>query len=315
MTSRLDLRVMTEPQEGATYDDLLAVARTAEDCGYGGFFRSDHFLASGDPTPALSRGPSDAWLTLAALARETSRIRLGTLVTSATFRLPGVLAIQVAGVDAMSGGRVEFGLGAGWYEREHQAVGIEFPGVRERFDRFEEQLAIITGLWATPDGERFSYDGVHYRLEDSPAWPKPVQSSLPIIVGGSGRTRTPALAARYAAEFNTVGTTAAEMAERNELAAEACRAIDRDPVEVTYSTYQSVVCGRDDAEVARRTERIGQPAERLREDGYIIGSPDQCVQALGEYAAAGAQRAYLEVFDLADLDHLELIASAVMPQL
>jgi F420-dependent oxidoreductase-like protein len=315
MSPHLDLRVMSEPQEGATYDDLLAAARTAEDCGYSGFFRSDHLLRTDAPTAKSSRGPSDAWLTLAALARETSTIRLGTLVTSATFRLPGLLAIQVAGVDQMSAGRVELGLGAGWFEREHRATGIEFPDVRERFDRFEEQLEIITGLWGTPDGETYSFSGEHYRLEESPAWPKPVQSPLPIIIGGKGRTRTPALAARYAGEFNTVGVSADVMAERNERVAAACRAIERDPATMTYSTYQSLICGRDDAEVARRIEPLGKGVEELRADGYIVGSPDQCVQALGEYAEAGASRVYLDTYDLADLDHLELIAASVRPQL
>src|SRR5690606_5899250 len=150
-TGRTELRVFTEPQQGATYDDLLAVARRAEELGYGAFFRSDHYLGMG--TDGLP-GPTDAWLTLAGIARETSTIRLGTLMTSATFRFPGPLAISVAQVDQMSGGRVELGLGAGWFEAEHTAYGIPFPSTGERFDRFEEQLAVITGLWRTPAGER-----------------------------------------------------------------------------------------------------------------------------------------------------------------
>ena len=149
----VDLRIFTEPQQGATYDDLLAVASTAERLGFGAFFRSDHYLGMG--TDGLP-GPTDAWVTLAGLARDTTTIRLGTLVTSATFRRPGPLAITVAGVDQMSGGRVELGLGAGWFDGEHRAYGIPFPGVQERFDRLEEQLAIVTGLWSTPVGGRFS---------------------------------------------------------------------------------------------------------------------------------------------------------------
>ena len=168
----MELRIFTEPQQGATYDDLLAVARTAEELGFGAFFRSDHYLGMG--TEGLP-GPSDAWVTLAGLARDTSTIRLGTMMTSATFRHPGPLAIAVANVDQMSGGRVELGIGAGWFEQEHTAYGIPFPSTGERFDRFEEQLAVITGLWGTPEGERFSFDGEHYRLVDSPALPKPVQ--------------------------------------------------------------------------------------------------------------------------------------------
>ena len=159
------LRIFTEPQQGASYEQLLAVARTAEELGFDGYFRSDHYLTmGGDGLP----GPTDAWVTLAAIARETSTIRLGTLVTSATFRLPGPLAISVAEVDHMSGGRVELGLGAGWYEAEHTAYGIPFPSVGERFDRLEEQLAIVTGLWDTPPGERFSHTGRHYQLDQSP---------------------------------------------------------------------------------------------------------------------------------------------------
>ena len=196
----MDLRIFTEPQQGATYDDLLAVARASEDLGFDGFFRSDHYLhMSGDGTP----GPTDAWTTLAGLARDTSRIRLGTLVSSATFRLPGPLAVTVAGVDQMSGGRVELGLGAGWFEQEHAAFGIPFPSVGERFDRLDEQLAVITGLWSTPAGSTFEHAGPHYPVRANPGLVAPVQpGGVPIIVGGAGRRRTPALAARFAADFN-----------------------------------------------------------------------------------------------------------------
>ena len=176
----MDLRIFTEPQQGASYEQLLAVAQATETLGFDGFFRSDHYLGM-DPGDGLP-GPTDAWVTLGALARETTRIRLGTLVTAGTFRLPGPLAISVAQVDAMSGGRVELGLGAGWYEREHAAYGIPFPSVAERFDRFKEQLEVITGLWATPVGTPFSYAGRHYTLEDSPALPKPHQTRPPVIV-------------------------------------------------------------------------------------------------------------------------------------
>ena len=195
------LRIFTEPQQGASYDTLLTVAQAAESLGFDAFFRSDHYLSMGSASGLP--GPSDAWTTLAGLARDTSTIRLGTLVSSATFRWPGPLAITVAGVDAMSGGRVELGLGAGWYEAEHTAYGIPFPPVVERFERLEEQLALITGLWATPDGATFTLEGTHYQIVDSPALPKPVQRpGPPIIVGGHGAKRTPRLAATYAAEFN-----------------------------------------------------------------------------------------------------------------
>src|SRR4051794_5420305 len=185
----MDLRIFTEPQAGASYEQQLAVAQAAERLGFDAFFRSDHYLSMrGDGLP----GPTDSWVTLGAIARETSRIRLGTLVTSATFRYPGPLAIAVAQVDEMSGGRVELGLGSGWFEEEHQAYGIPFPSVRERFDRLSEQLAIITGLWTTPTGEMFDYAGENYTIAGSPALPKPVQSPHPpIVIGGTGAKRTP----------------------------------------------------------------------------------------------------------------------------
>lgn len=173
----MQLRIFTEPQQGATYDDLLAVAQEAERLGFDAFFRSDHYLKMGDVSGLP--GPTDAWITLAGIARETSTIRLGTLVTAATFRLPGPLAIAVANVDQMSGGRVELGLGSGWFDDEHTAYGIPFPPLGERFDRLEEQLAIVTGLWETPEGETFAFAGTHHTLVDSPALPKPVQRPRP----------------------------------------------------------------------------------------------------------------------------------------
>lgn len=194
----MDLRIFTEPQQGATYDTLLTVAKATEDLGFDAFFRSDHYLRMGDGDGLP--GPTDAWITLAGLARETKRIRLGTLMTAGTFRLPGVLAIQVAQVDQMSGGRVELGLGAGWFEEEHTAYGIPFP--KEKIARLEEQLAIVTGLWATEPGSTFDFHGTYYDLKDSPALPKPAQRKVPVLIGGQGATRTPRLAARYADEFN-----------------------------------------------------------------------------------------------------------------
>jgi len=306
----MDLRIFTEPQQGATYDDLLAVARTAEDAGFDGFFRSDHYLAMGrDGLP----GPTDAWTSLAGLARETSRLRLGTLVTSATFRAPGVLAVQVAQVDQMSGGRVELGLGAGWFEAEHRAYGIEFPDVRERFDRFAEQLELITGLWSTPVGERYSFSGKHYTISDSPALPKPVQPRVPIIIGGSGKRRTPALTARYATEFNANFTSVEQTAVQYERVRAACRQAGRDPGELTWSVALAVVLGATDAEVRRRADAIGRDVAELRAN-HLAGTPDEVVDRLGRYAEVGCTRVYLQVLDLADLRHLEEIAESVLPQ-
>jgi F420-dependent oxidoreductase-like protein len=308
----VQLRIMTEPQMGATYDDLLAVARRTEETGFDAFFRSDHYLTmGGDGLP----GPTDAWITLAGLARETSRIRLGTLMTAATFRLPGPLAISVAGVDQMSGGRIELGIGAGWFEAEHTAYGIPFPPVRERFDRFEEQLAIISGLLAAPVGETFDFEGEHYRLAGSPALPKPVQDGgVPIIVGGKGRTRTPRLAARHAAEFNVPFETVAENARLFAGVRAACEEAGRDPSSMVYSSALVLCVGKDEAELVRRAAAIGRDVAELRENG-VAGTPAEAVDILGRYAEAGAQRVYLQVLDLADLDHLDLVANEVAPQL
>jgi F420-dependent oxidoreductase-like protein len=308
----VQLRIFTEPQQGATYDDLLAVARRAEETGFDAFFRSDHYLAmAGDGLP----GPTDAWLTLAGLARETSRIRLGTLMTAATFRLPGPLAIAVAQVDQMSGGRVELGIGSGWFEAEHEAYGIPFPDLGERFDRYEEQLAVITGLWSTPPGETFDFAGEHYRLSGSPALPKPVQEGgIPLLVGGSGPRRTPRLAARYAQEFNVPFMSAAENARLFAGVRDACEQVGRAPSSMTCSSALVLCVGRDDAELARRAAAIGREVDELREHG-VAGSPAEAVDVLGRYAEAGASRVYLQVLDLADLDHLDLVAAEVAPQL
>jgi F420-dependent oxidoreductase-like protein len=305
----MDLRVFTEPQQGASYDDLLAVARRAEDTGFDAFFRSDHYLAMG--TDGLP-GPTDAWLTLAALARETSRIRLGTLMTSATFRLPGPLAISVAQVDQMSGGRVELGIGAGWYDAEHSAYGIPFPGTGERFDRFEESLAIVTGLWSTPPGETFTFHGEHFELTDSPALPKPVQRpGPPVIIGGKGKRRTPALAARHAAEFNVPFESVDTSRELFARVRDACSAAGRDD-DLVLSNAVVLCVGKDERELARRAGAIGREVADLRENG-LAGTPQEVVDRLGSYADAGASRAYLQVLDLADLDHLDLVAAEVMP--
>ena len=308
----MDLRIFTEPQQGATYAQLAAMARLAEDLGFDAFFRSDHFLVMGDHDGAP--GPTDAWLTLAALARETSTIRLGTLVTSATFRSPGHLAIEVAQVDQMSRGRVELGLGAGWYEQEHTAYGWQFPPLGERFERLEEQLAIVTGLWRTPPGERFSYAGRHYRLADSPALPKPVQQPVPIIVGGYGRTRTPRLAARYATEFNLPFPPLDHFTTAIGHVRAACETIGRDPATMTWSVALVVCCGEHEADVARRAAAIGREAGELRENG-AAGTPDEVAAKIRAFEAAGASRVYLQLLDLGDHDHIRLIGERVRPQL
>ena len=304
------LRIFTEPQQGADYDTLLRVAQATEAGGFDAFFRSDHYLKMGDVSGLP--GPTDAWVTLAGLARETSRIRLGTLMTAATFRLPGPLAIAVAGVDQMSRGRVELGLGAGWFEAEHEAYGIDFPPVAERFDRLEEQLEIVTGLWSTPAGSTFSFTGAHYQLADSPALPKPYAGRPPIIVGGTGPRRTPDLAARFADEFNVAFEPVDETARVFDRVRAACDAHGR-TTPLRYSAAQVVCCGRDDAEVARRAAAIGRDAVEVRTEG-LAGTPAELVDRIGQFAKLGCETVYLQVLDLDDLDHLDLLASEVLPQ-
>ncbi|NEW39963.1 LLM class F420-dependent oxidoreductase [Nocardia cyriacigeorgica] len=306
----MELRIFTEPQQGADYDTLLSVAKAAEDFGYGAFFRSDHYLAMGDASGLP--GPTDAWITLAGLARETSRIRLGTLVTAATFRLPGALAIQVAQVDQMSGGRVELGLGSGWFAEEHAAYGIPFPD--DKFARLEEQLAVITGLWETKLGDTFTFEGAHYQLTDSPALPKPVQDPLPVLIGGTGARRTPRLAARYASEFNMPFSSLEETATQFERVRAAVAERGRAADEMIYSNALVACVGTSDAEVTRRADAIGREVDELKANG-LAGSPAEVVDKIGRFAELGTQRIYLQILDLRDLDHLELIAQQVGSQL
>ncbi|WP_144718480.1 LLM class F420-dependent oxidoreductase [Agrococcus jejuensis] len=299
----MTLRIFTEPQQGASYDELLAIALRAESAGFDAFFRSDHYLRMGDGDPGY--GPTDAWTSLAGLARDTSTIRLGTLVSSVTYRLPGVLAIQVANVDAMSGGRVELGLGTGWFAEEHAAYGIPFP--KRRFDLLEEQLAVVTGLWETPTGETFSFAGEHYALTDSPALPKPVQSPVPVLVGGHGPTRTPAIAARYATEFNVpfpeLDAIEGAFARVRDAVAEAERTAP-----MTYSVALVACIGQTEEQFVRRAAAIGREPAELREHG-IAGTPAEAADRLAQVRAMGAERVYLQCLDITDLDHVDELAA------
>src|ERR1017187_7553521 len=305
----MDLRVFTEPQQGATFAQLSAVAKRAEHLGFSGFFRSDHYLYIGEGDPRSS--VTDAWVTLGGIALETSTLRLGTLMSSATFRFPGPLAVSVAQVDEMSGGRVELGLGAGWYEKEHRAFAIPFPGVAERFDRFEEQLEILHGLWATPAGQSFDYAGAYYQLEKCPVVFRPVQQPHPpLIIGGHGKRRTPQLAARFASEFNMAGPRLQEVAEQFARVDEACRAIGREPGSLMRSVWLTVCIGRDQAEVERRAAAIGREPGDLKERG-IAGIPGEARAALDRFASAGVERVYLQFLDLDDLEHLDLVSEVL----
>ncbi len=303
--------VFTEPQQGFSYQEQVDFAQTAERLGFDGFFRSDHYLrmGTGDPLP----GPTDAWTTLAGLARETARIRLGTLVSSATFRLPGLLAIQVAQVDQMSGGRVELGLGTGWFEAEHTAYGIPFP--KRRFDLLEEQLQVITGLWSTPLDETFSFHGDHYDLTDAPALPVPVQAPVPLIVGGGGPVRTPALAARYATEFNIGFQPEPVIAEKFAGVRAACEQADRDPAGLKLSVALPTIAGRRENELRWRAQAIGRDADTFRADGNIIGGVDEIAAKVTRLRDLGASRVYFQLLDMRDLEQLEYLGTEVLPHL
>lgn len=303
--------VFTEPQQGASYDDQLTFAQTAERLGFDGFFRSDHYLrmGAGDPSP----GPTDAWTTLAGLARETSRIRLGTLVSSVTYRQPGILAIQVAQVDAMSHGRAELGLGTGWFEKEHRAYGIPFPA--KRFGLLEEQLEIVTGLWGTPADTAFSFAGEHYQLVDAPPLPRPVQERVPVIVGGAGPRRTPELAARFATEFNIGFQPEPVIAEKFAGVRAACERAGRDPGSLKLSVALPTLAGASASELERRAANIGRTVDDMRGDTNIIGGRDEIVAKVQRLVALGAQRVYLQLLDLQGVEQVEFLGTEVLPHL
>ncbi len=306
----MQLRIFTEPQLGTTYEQLRRHALTAEQLGFDGWFTSDHLLTMGDHGP--EPGPTDAWTTLAGLARDTSRIRLGTLVTPATFRWPGHFAVQVAQVDQMSGGRVEVGIGSGWFEQEHAAMGIPFPDTGDRVDARDEYVEILHGLWSTPPGERFRHDGAHHSLQGNPALPRPVQDPHPpLIIGGGGKVRTPAIAARFADEYNGVFFEPDEFAQMADIVRQACEDADRDPDELVWSNAQRCVVGADEDEYVRRAEAIGSDPEALR-GGGVCGTPDEARQRLDELAAVGCERVYLQTIDVTDLEHLELLADELL---
>lgn len=305
----MKLRVLLEPRHGATYDQVLAMAQATEAAGFDAFFRSDHYLGvdAGDPGYL----PTDSWTTLGGIARETSRVRLGTLVTAATFRQPGVLAITVATVDQMSGGRVSLGIGTGWFEREHASFGIPFPAIRDRFDRLEETLQVLEGLWTTPPGERFSFTGDHVQIDACANFPALVQQPRPeIVIGGTGPRRTPTLAAKYADEFN--GALAPLSAGLFQNVRRVCEEVGRDPDTLHLSSTLPVCCGLTRAEAQARADRLGEPGARLLEQG-VVGTPADVLEEIERLAAVGCDLLYLHIYDTDDLEHIALLGREVVP--
>jgi F420-dependent oxidoreductase-like protein len=305
------LRIFTEPQLGASYNDLLAVARIAEDCGFDGFFRSDHVLRTGSAGGLPSS--TDAWVTLAGLARDTETIRLGTLVTPVTFRQAGMFAVMATQVDQMSGGRLEIGLGAGWYEAEHQAFGLPFPPAGRRYDLLEDQLAILHGAWSAPPGATFELDGLTCEVRiQADAMRSSQRPHPPIILGGGGGPRSARLAAQYADEYNSSFVPPDTMRAAHDRVRQACHRHGRDPSTLIWSTAQVLCCGQTPTELDRRAAAIGRDVAELRENG-VAGSPAEVLDKLHSLAAHGAERFYLQVLDLSDLDHLRLVAEEVLP--
>jgi F420-dependent oxidoreductase-like protein len=310
------LRVLLEPRYGATWEQLLQMAMATEEAGFDAFFRSDHFQGVG----AVALRPTDSWTTLAGLALSTSRVTLGTLMTAVTFRYPSQLAVEVATVDAMSGGRVELGIGAAWMEQEHRSFGIPFPPLRERFDRLEEQLSIITGLWSTPLGEKFSFSGQYYQLVECESFPvtghegsgSGVRPRPRIIIGGGGPRRTPALAARFASEFNTGGIgPRIDLADRFARVRHMAAELGRDPAELRMSTTLPVCCGSTVEEAQRRAETLGDLAQPMLSNG-VVGKPSDVLDRLAELAGAGADTVYFHIYDGADTDHIRLLGQEVV---
>jgi alkanesulfonate monooxygenase SsuD/methylene tetrahydromethanopterin reductase-like flavin-dependent oxidoreductase (luciferase family) len=317
--------LMTEPQQGLTYLEILAVARAAETAGLEGFFRSDHFTSFPGPT---GEHTTDAWATLAGLARETSRLQLGALVSPVTFRIPGSFVKLVTTVDEMSGGRVEIGVGAGWNETEHAELGIPYPvDAATRVDMMEEQLAILVGLLDEPDG--WSYEGTHWQVGGSLFRPRYDGSVAradgrrrpSIIVGGVGKPRSIRLAVRYADEYNVSSSTPDQVADINGRIDAACAAVGRDPGTIRRSVMAGVLIGRDEAELRTRVAAQvamfqDDPAQaeswmEARRDRWVVGTLDAARARMAEYAAAGVDRVMLQDFVPRDLDHVALMSELV----
>jgi F420-dependent oxidoreductase-like protein len=313
--------IMTEPQEGGTYDEILALAQKTEALGFEGFFRSDHYMPvnSNIPPTAVS---TECWATLAGLARETKRLRLGTMISPMTFHYPGEFAKIVATIDQMSGGRIEVGMGGGWYGKEHAAYSLPFPDAKGRLDILEDTLEICTRLWS--DGVGHSYQGRVFSITDSPGSPKPAQRPHPpIIIGGGGARRTPRLAAQFGDEFNIFGGINTFNTRKQRLL-DACAAHGRDPSTIKLTAACVTVVGTDEADLKRRVKirldfnnEKNDPGEwiaMMRGDGWLVGTVEQVAEQVRELKAAGAQRIYFQLVPLDDHGMLEIIANDVIPK-
>jgi F420-dependent oxidoreductase-like protein len=312
--------VMVEPQEGGTYEEMVGLARRAEALGFRGFFRSDHYHPMTVPRESDA---TEAWSVLAGLARETRTLRLGSMVSPMTFRHPSEFAKIVATVDQMSGGRIEVGMGAGWFQKDHLPYGIPLPDARGRFDRLEDSLEICTRLWA--DGPA-SYDGKLFSLKDAPGYPKPVQRPHPpILIGGGGPRRTPALTARFADECNVFGGDPAVFALRRERVLAACAQLGRDPRTLRFSWSGPTIVGTDLADLRRRSQiRLDFNKQRddvdewiasMRAHGMFIGTVQQVAAQIRELEALGCQHWYFQLVPVDDHGLLDLIASELVPSL
>lgn len=311
--------VMLEPQEGGTYDEMAALALKAEALGFGGFFRSDHYHPMNVP---LESDSSDAWAVLAGLARDTRRIRLGTMVSPMTFHYPGEFAKLVATIDQMSGGRIEVGMGAGWFEKEHVAYGLPFPDAKGRMDRLEDALEICTRLWS--DGVGHSYEGKQFSIKDAPGYPKPAQRPHPpIIIGGGGARRTPRLAARFADEWNTFGGLN-QFNTRKQRLLDACAAVGRDPSTIRLSSAGVTIVGVDEQDLRRRVQirldhnnqkdDVDEWIKTMQGDGWYVGTVDQVAEQVRALKAAGCTRWYFQLVPVNDYGMLEIIAKELAPR-
>ena len=306
MVKDMDFRIFVEPQQGTTYERLSSLAVHAEQLGFNGFFTSDHYLKMGD-SDGLP-GPTDAWTTLAGLTRDTKNLRLGTLVTPITFRHLGSFAISVSQIDQMSNGRVELGLGAGWYEQEHKAQGLPFPEINKRFDILEESLEVLSNIWTMQTGKLFNYEGKTVQFENSMGLPKPKQENgPPIIMGGIGKKRTPALVAKYASEYNTPFVSPADFLSLVNVVKSSCEKMDRNPDDLIYSCAQVFCCGETEEIFKRRASAIGREVDELRLNG-LAGTPEEVSKRIEEFTDKGCERFYLQILDDQDLDHLNLAA-------